>query len=201
MTIPRVCSLLCTIVCAGLLALMVSSRQGTAQQVKNRELLPVADGPVFDQSPFDGTGDALDETLLNTVAFNAGLLEIRPAIEFDLGHINPHRIESATLRIVSTGTGVLPGTTTIPVEVFGYRGDGLIQNDDFSAGILISVFDSLATPDHQPISVDVTEFVQGLHPAQPRIVGFNLRTSIQGVQINYGSLETAPAPVLILTLK
>lgn len=201
MTIPRVCSLLCTIICVSLLILTVSSQSGTAQQDKNRELLPVADGPIFDQSPFDGVGDALDETLLNTVALNAGLLEIRPAIEFDLGHINPHRIESATLRIVNTSTGIIPGITTIPVEVFGYSGDGAIQNEDFSAGSLVAVFDSLATPDHVPVNLDVTEFVQSLHPAPPRIVGFNLRTSVHGVQLNYGTLEFAPAPVLVLTLK
>jgi hypothetical protein len=164
-------------------------------------LLPVADGPIFDQSPFDGVGDALDETLLNTVALNAGLLEIRPAIEFDLGNINPHRIQSATLRIVNTSTGIIPGITTIPVELFGYRGDGAIQNEDFSAGTLVTEFDSLPTPDNVPVNLDVTEFIQSLRPSQPRIVGFTLRTSIHGVQLNYGTLELAPTPVLLLTLK
>jgi hypothetical protein len=139
--------------------LALTSQSGTAQN-KNRELLPIADGPIIDQSPFDGVGDGVDDTLLNTVFLNAGLLEIRPAIEFDLGHINPHRIESATLRIVNTSTGILPGTTTIPVEVFGYRGDGSIQNDDFAAGSFVTEFDSLATPDHIPIFLDVTEFLQ-----------------------------------------
>jgi hypothetical protein len=135
------------------------------------------------------------------VFLNAGLLEIRPAIEFDLGHINPHRIESATLRIVNTSTGILPGTTTIPVEVFGYRGDGSIQNDDFAAGSFVTEFDSLATPDHTPIFLDVTEFLQSTRSAPPRIVGFTLRTSVHGAQLNFGSLETEPAPTLILTLK
>lgn len=200
MSIRRVCSMLSTVVCAGLLMLSLASQHGTAQD-KDRELLPVADAPIFDQSPFDGVGDALDENLLNTTFLNSGLLEIRPAIEFDLSNINPRRIESATLRIVNTSTGILPGTLTVPVEVFGYRGDGSIQTDDFSAGSLITTFDSLATPDDVPIFVDVTAFVQSMHPANPRIVGFTLRTSVHGAQLNYGSLEFEPAPTLILTLK
>lgn len=200
MSIRRVYSMLSAGFCVGLLMLAPGSQQGTAQD-KNRELLPVADAPIFDQSPFDGVGDALDENFLNTTFLNSGLLEIRPAIEFDLSNINPHRIESASLRIVNTSTGILPGTLTVPVEVFGYRGDGSIQTDDFSAGSLIATFDSLATPDHVPILIDVTEFLQNLHPANPRIVGFTLRTSVHGAQLNYGSLEFEPAPTLILTLK
>ena len=200
MSSRRVCSMLCTAICAGLLMLALTSQPGTAQD-KNRELLPVADGPIFDQSPFDGVGDGVDDTLLNTVFLNAGLLEIRPAIEFDLGNINPHRIQSASLRIVNTSTGILPGTLTVPVQVFGYHGDGSIQTDDFDAGTFITDFDSLATPDDVPVLLDVTEFVQGLSPAPPRIVGFTLRTSVHGAQLNYGSLEFEPAPTLILTLR
>ena len=180
--------------------LSLGTQPGTAQD-KNRELHPIVDGPIFDQSPFDGVGDGIDENFPNTTFLNAGLLEIRPAIEFDLGNINPNRIESATLRIVNTSTGILPGTLTIPVEVFGYRGDGAIQFDDFSAGSLITEFDSLATPDNVPVFVDVTEFIQSQRPAQPRIVGFTLRTNVHGAQLNYGSLEFGPAPTLILTLK
>lgn len=180
--------------------LALGSQQGTAQN-KNRELLPVADGPIFDQDPFDGVGDGIDENFPNTTFLNAGLLEIRPAIEFDLGNISPSRIESASLRIVCTSTGILPGTTTVPVQVFGYRGDGAIENVDFSAGRLVTGFDSLATPDNVPIILDVTEFLQSTRRAPPRIVGFNLRTSVHGAQLNYGSLEFGTAPTLILTLK
>lgn len=200
MSIRRVCSMLCTLICAGLLTLSLGSQPGTAQN-KNRELLPVVDGPIFDQSPFDGVGDGIDENFPNTTFLNAGLLEIRPAIEFNLSNINPNRIESATLRIVNTSTGILPGTLTVPVHVFGYRGDGSIQLDDFSAGSLVAEFDSLATPDNVPVLVDVTEFIQSQRPAQPRIVGFTLRTNVHGAQLNYGSLEFGQAPTLILTLK
>ena len=200
MSIRRVYSLLCTLICAGLLLLSLGSQPGTAQN-KNRELLPVVDGPIFDQSPFDGVGDGIDENFPNTTFLNAGLLEIRPAIEFDLAHINPNRIESATLRIVNTSTGILPGTLTIPVQVFGYRGDGAIQFEDFSAGSLVAEFDSLATPDDEPVFVDVTSFVQSIIPTQPGVVAFTLQTTVHGAQLNYGSLEFGPAPTLMLTLK
>jgi hypothetical protein len=59
----------------------------------------------------------------------------------------------------------------------------------------------LATPDHTPIFLDVTEFLQSTRSAPPRIVGFTVRTSVHGAQLNYGTLETEPAPTLILTLK
>ena len=91
MSIRRVCSMLCTISCASLLMVALTSQDGTAQD-KTRELLPVADGPIFVQLPFDGVGDAIDENFLNTTFLNEGILEIRPAIEFDLSNINPRRI-------------------------------------------------------------------------------------------------------------
>ena len=51
MSTRRVCSQLCTAICAGLLLLALGSQEGTAED-KNRELLPAADGPIFDQDPF-----------------------------------------------------------------------------------------------------------------------------------------------------
>ena len=195
----RVYSLLGTIVCAGILMLALGNQDGVAQN-KNRQLLPVVDGWIIDQSPFDGVGEGVVSDQFNTVFLNAGVAEARAAMEFDLSRINPHRIESATLQITSFGTGVLPGTTTIPVQVMGYTGDGVIGIDDFSAGSLVTVFDSFATPDRVPINIDVTEFLQNVHPSE-HIVGFNLRTTVHGTQINYGSLEQETPPALIITLK
>ena len=199
----RVCSLLCAVVCAGLLMLGLGSQYGVAQD-KNRELIPLADGTILDQNPFDGVGDIVGEDTLSTVFLNVPLAEGRAAMEFDLGNINPHRIESAVLRIVPLGRGILPGTVTIPVQLFGYRGDGTLQPDDFNAGSFITVFDALDTPQNVPVLLDVTEFLQGLRPAKPRIVGFTLRTNVHGVQVTFGSLEFeefGPPPTLIITLK
>lgn len=199
MSIRRVCSLLCAVVSTGILMLALGSQSGVAGD-KDRQVLPVVDGWIIDQDPVDGVGEGVVTDALDTVFLNAGVAEARAAMEFDLSNINPHRIESATLRISSFGTGVLPGTTTLPVEVMGYTGDGVIQVDDFSAGSLVTVFDSLATPDRTPIDIDVTEFLQNTHPSE-HIVGFNLRTTVHGAQINYGSLELETPPTLLITLK
>ena len=199
MSIRLVCSVLCTVICAGILMLGLGSQDGIAAD-KDRELLPVVDGWIIDQSPFDGVGDGVVTDQFDTVFLNAGIAEARAAMEFDLSRINPHRIKSATLRITNFGTGILPGTLTIPVQVMGYAGDGVIQNDDFDAGTLVTVFDTFATPDRVPINIDVTEFLQGVHPSE-HIVGFNLRTTVHGTQVNYGSLEMEAPPTLIITLK
>ena len=197
----RVCSLLCTVICTGLLLVGLGTQSGTAQPNKERALLPVADGAIIDNSPFDGVPDGVVDDAFNTVSFNAGLQEGQAAIEFDLGRISPNRIQSATLKIVSAGTGAIPGILTIPVEVRGYLGDGSITTDDFNAGTVLTTFDSRATPDHTPILIDVTEFVSAKQTGKSRIVGFGLRTDVHGVQINYGSLELGTAPTLVITLK
>src|ERR1051325_2912671 len=198
MSIRLVCSMLCAVICAGILMLGLGSQEGVAAD-KHRELLPVVDGWIIDQNPFDGIGDVVITDQFNTVFLNAGVAEARAAMEFDLSRINPHRIKSATLRITSFGTVFLPGTLTIPVQVMGYTGDGAIQNDDFNAGSLVTVFDSFAIPNRVPVDIDVTEFLQGIHPSE-HIVGFNLRTTADGTEQNYGSLEMETPPTLIITL-
>ena len=197
----RVCSLLGTVICAGILMVGLGTQPGTAQPNKQRALLPVADGAIIDNSPFDGVPDGVVDDSFNTVAFNAGLHDGQAAIEFDLARISPNRIQSATLRITSAGTGAIPGILTIPVEVRGYPGDGSITTDDFNAGSVITSFDSRATPDHTPILIDVTEFVSAKQTGKSRVVGFSLSTDVHGVQINYGSLELGTAPTLVITLK
>lgn len=202
MNTRRFWSLLCAFVCAVLLMLAVGNQRGIAQN-KVREFTPIVDGAIIDQSPFDGIGDVdgIAEDITNVVFLNVPLAEARAVMEFDLENISPNRIESAILKIESTGTGALPGTLTIPVEVNGYLGNGTLQSDYFSAGTFITIFDTLATPDHVPQFIDVTEFFQNIRPANQRIVGFTFRTDVHGVQVNYGSVEFGPAPVLIVTLK
>ena len=202
MNTRRVWSLLGAFVSAAVLMLVVGNQPGIAQD-KVREFLPIVDGAIIDQGPFDGVGDVdgIAEDITNVVFLNVPLAEARAVMEFDLGNISPNRIESAILKIESTGTGALPGTLTIPVQVNGYLGNGTLQADYFQGGTLITVFDSLATPDHVPQFIDVTEFFQNIRPASQRIVGFTFRTEVHGVQVNFGSLEFAPAPVLIITLK
>jgi len=192
--------MLCTVVCAGLLTLGLSTRQGIADD-KTHEFLPIADGMIFDQTPFDGLADGVEENISNAVFLTSNLGESRVAMEFDISPINVQRIESASLRLVPVGRGILPGTLRVPIQVMGYQGDGSIQNSDFNSGCFVTVFDALATPDNVPVTVDVTEFVRGLSPAKQPVIGFTLRTNVHGSQINYGSVEFGSAPTLIVTLK
>ena len=173
--------------------------RGPEIQSQDHEFLPIVDGTIFNQGPFDGVGEGVGEDLGNTVFLNSGVAEGRAAMEFDLSAINPHRIQSAFLKIVPIGKGFLPGTLTIPVQVFGYVGDGSLQTTDFQAGCFITLLDGFA-PNNVPISIDVTDFVRSIPPAK-RVAGFSLRTNVHGAEINYGSLELGPPPTLIVTLK
>jgi hypothetical protein len=47
-------------------------------------LTPVHVGSIFDQDPFDGRGDAIDETTGMTVDLNSQILDLRGVVEFDL---------------------------------------------------------------------------------------------------------------------
>lgn len=199
MSIRRVFTVLCMVVCAGTLMLGFGNQYGAAQD-KDREFLPIVDGLIIDQSPFDGVADGVGLDHGDVVFLNPPLAEARAAIEFDLGNTNPNRIQRAILKLTSEGTGVLPGTLTIPVQVNGYFGDGTLKTELFDAGSFITVFDTFATPDHVPQFIDVTEFFQGIRPSSQRVVGFILRTTIPAT-INYGSLEEGAVPTLIITLK
>ena len=171
----------------------------TAAKDQDHEFLPVVDGTIFDHGPFDGIGEFVGEDLSNTVFMNSGIGEGRAAMEFDLSPVNPHQIKSAFLKIVPIGKGFLPGSLTIPVQLFGYGGDGSLQTDDFQAGCFITLLDGF-TPNNVPISIDVSDFVRGIPPTK-RVAGFSLRTNVHGAGIDYGSLELGPPPTLIVTLK
>ncbi len=159
------------------------------------EILPVADGYVLDQSPFDGIGDAVEAAQGVTVFFNAGVAEARGVMEFDLDAIGSgSRIQSAHLKLVPIGGGVLPGTLTVPIQLSGFTGDGSIQTADFNAGAALTVFDGL----HVPAFLDVTEFLQNRH--RLGFVGFSLRTNVHGAQINFGSLELGSPAALVVEL-
>lgn len=162
------------------------------------QLVPVDDGFILDQSPFDGTGDAVEDSLSIEVFFNLGVAEFRGAMEFDMGFINSSFIESAFLYIIPIGRSVPPGTSTMPIQLFGYSGDGVIGTDDFNAGSFITVFDGLTAPFNVPVILDVTEFLK--NHAQTQYVGFTLRTDVGG-GTNFGSLELGTSPILRITVK
>lgn len=156
-------------------------------------LVPVADGAIFDQSPFDGIGDTdgISDDQTVTVGLNSLNLDSRGVIEYDLTHL-PRRkpIQSAILRIEVLGRSSLPGTTIAPVQVMGYRGDGTLQVDDFNEGTFVTVYDGFAASNGSVIEVDVTHYVQALKRRRLHYVGFSFRTNVHGFFRTYGSLDT-----------
>jgi hypothetical protein len=165
----------------------------------NIQLIPMDDGCVFDQSPFDGFGDAVEYSLSVCSGLNPGIAEFRGAMEFDVSSItSSNTIESAALYVTPTGRWWLPGTSNMPLQLFGYTGNGAIGNDDFNAGSVIAIFDGLTIPFNVPVILDVTEFLQNQAPTN--YVGFSLRTDVHG-GVDFGSLELGPAPILLITLR
>jgi probable HAF family extracellular repeat protein len=164
----------------------------------NIQLIPMDDGCVFDQSPFDGFGDAVEYSLSVCSGFNPGIAEFRGAMEFDVSSItSSNAIESASLYVTPIGRSWFPGTSNMLLQLFGYTGNGVIGNDDFNAGFVIAIFDGLAIPINVPVILDVTEFLQNQAPTN--YVGFGLRTDVPS-GVDFGSLELGQAPILLITL-
>ena len=165
----------------------------------NIQLIPMDDGCVFDQTPFDGIGDAVEYSLSVCSGLNPGIAEFRGAMEFDVSSIaSSNTIESASLYVTPIGLSWLPGTSNMPLQLFGYTGNGAIGNDDFNAGSVIAIFNGLTIPINVPVILDVTEFLQNQAPTD--YVGFSLRTEVHG-GVDFGSLELGSAPILLITLK
>ena len=158
------------------------------------QFLPVDDGAIYDYSPFDGVGDIVDHEGTVVAILNQGILETRGAMEFDLSSIPPGSIiESATLNVVLIGRA---GTGSIPVQVFGYEGNGTIEPSDFGIGSVVTIFDAWNLPFNVPVPLDVTGFLQGQFPVD--YIGFTLRTNVHASQANFGSSEFIAAPFLTI---
>jgi hypothetical protein len=164
------------------------------------ELLPVADGYVWDIFPLDGVGDVVEDSIVTlVVSLIPGFAETHGVMEFDLTSIGSGgAIHSATLEVIPVGLGVPSGASTVPVELFGFLGDGSIQTDDFNAGSTIAIFNLSIPVRRVPVPLDVTEFLQN----EPLLefVGFNLRTNLDDAQANFGSLEFGSTSTLIVEL-
>lgn len=165
-----------------------------------KRLLPTVDGFVLDQSPFDGFADSLEGNLGNTVNLSPRESDFRAVIEFDLSSIAGRRVSNATLELVPQGKAIVPGTTVIPIEVRGYFGDGLLRLKDFHRGVFVTAFDGFATALNVPVSIDVTARVRATLAAQRAFVGFTLRTNVAAA-LTFGSLESDPPPMLVVTLR
>jgi hypothetical protein len=170
--------------------------------VLDTALTPVVDASILDQAPFDGLGDTdgIVQDLALSVGLNSRVLDRRVVVEFDLTQVpRRKRVQSALLRIQVLGLAFLPGTTIAPIQVFGYRGDGSIQVDDFNEGRFLTVYDGLAAPNGTSFDLDVTDFVRRLGRNRAHYIGFSFRTNVHGFFRTYGSLATDQPMTLLVT--
>ncbi len=121
----------------------------------------MTDGYVRDDSPFDGYGDAVEETQGIAVYLTPGIAAAHGVIEFDFSSFYPNTIfESAVLQIDDIGGAVCSGGSAVPIELFGFAGDGSLQPSDFHIGTSIGVFNVTSGPE----LLDVTYFLQNEIP-------------------------------------
>lgn len=165
------------------------------------DLTPTHSGYIVDESPFDGRGDGIDETVGALVGLNSGIADFRATMEFDLVSLHKHRhVLSAVLQVTPGGLAVLPGTSTIPVQLFSFDGTATIQLEDFNQGSFVAVFEGLV-PTGVPINIDVTEAVQRARWTHQRFLGFSMRTNVNGANVTFGSNSVGSSPKLAITYR
>ena len=124
--------------------------------------------------------------------------EDRGIIEFNLRNFSGPVLR-ATLRLtVYNSNGPYP----FRVDVFGYRGDGRLQIDDWNRGTFIRSFQYAG---ESYLVLDVTKKVSAMKAAGAHYAGFNFRTvpsdiDLNGPYVAFGSKEFGRRAVLnILT--
>jgi hypothetical protein len=160
--------------------------------------VPVADGSIFDENPFDGFPDDVQRNQANVVFLDQGRSDVRAVIEFDLIGLEGLIVSSATLELSVRGKTVFADLPIMPVEVRTFSADGVLRKSDFHRGQFIGVIDAYPATFDIPIPIDVTRDVQRAISAGKTFLGFSLRTT-SGAQIDFGSLEWGPPPALVVT--
>jgi hypothetical protein len=130
--------------------------------------------------------------------WGAGLPQDRGIIEFEIIALS-QPLASATLNLFDTGSFL---TSSHSFDVFGYAGDGLLTDADYSAGTLIGSFNYF---DKGSVAFDVTSFLNsqlGGSYAAFRIVWGDAPVNYQ--EVNFGrtylpelnpTLEVTPVPL------
>jgi hypothetical protein len=164
---------------------------------------PIEDGTIRDglHSPKDGVPDNI---MANVVV---QILDVkRPELPFEDRGIIEFSILSLTERIskaelvlnVFSSMGPFPFT----VDVFTYKGDGILTLDDFNKG---SLFNSFEYSGESTITLDVSSFIKDLAGMGDNFAGFNFQFAVpstipmNGPFVAFNSLEFPPAAVLIVT--
>jgi hypothetical protein len=180
-----------------------ANAQTTDPQIVN--LIPVDDGTVVDQFPFDGIANSLegDFVVVELTDFeptSETLGERRGVVEFDISGFVGRHVQRATLRLTNSFMHRPDGTFVIPIEVRRYRGNGLVGLNDFHRGTFATTFDMRSLQLGIPTGLNVTHAVRRAVAEQWTYLGFVLRTNIPS-GVSFRSLEFTPAPVLVLRLE
>jgi hypothetical protein len=177
---------------------------------ERRELRPLSDGTVIDQTPYDGVPDLLSDLGDLTVILNPGNAEMRPVVEFDLGVIPKGKvIVRAGLNFVVIGKAIVAGDTFCPIEFHGFASNGVVELNDFHGGP--SAFDNDGLPSRFEGAVDglsmrlggvvhkvdVSPTVKSVYGSGRKFVGFHLRSTGR-CQITFGSLASGPPIKLVV---
>ena len=144
---------------------------------------------------YDTIGSSLDTGLVNN-GFNRGMY--RFVLEFDLGKLPKDALIQQARLSLSPCSPSLAGKTTLA----GFRGDGRVTEDDFSAGADIKTF----TPsDAGTDAVDVTGFVVELLAEGAVWAGFCVRQNplldMGRSPANWHGPNSPNAPQLVIEFK
>jgi hypothetical protein len=164
-------------------------------------LSPIHAGYIADQSPFDGLGDGIDETGLTVAGLTSGLGDFRAVVEYDLTGVRHHRrISGATLEVIARTSAYLDPTTTIPIQLFSFTGEGALNLADFNQGCFVGVFEGFALGG-TIVRIDVSDSVRKALRRNDAYLGFTMRTNVHGAQVVFGGPTLGYQPALIVTFE
>jgi hypothetical protein len=166
-------------------------------------LSPTADGKIIDGYVFnvgfvakDGAPDQVDP-LQSVQVLNTSLIEERGIVEFNVSGFNDP-LTSAYLKLSAIDQ---LGPYPLHFALYGYQGNGALNNADFNDGFLVKSFTSSG---ENSFVFDVSPFLKDIKSAQADFAGFNIRLSdVSSNQFSvpyvaFGSLEDPPAAQLFL---
>jgi hypothetical protein len=174
-----------------------SEEPATAPEIPNAELqstgtlVTVKLSPRIDGSVRNGNL-AMDNSVVQTL--NGPAMEDRGIIEFDLRKFSGP-VYRATLRLTVFGS---KGPYPFRVDLYGYRGDGKLQADDWERGTFISSFQYAG---ESSVILDVTAKVQAMKSTGAKYAGFNFRAEPSDIYYNgpfvaFNSNEYPPRAIL-----
>jgi hypothetical protein len=163
----------------------------TADLQSSSTPITVTIAPMIDGSVRDGN-NAIDNSVVQTL--HVPSFEDRGIIEFNLRKFSGPVLR-ATLRLTVYGS---KGPYPIRVDLYGYRGNGRLEADDWDRGTFISSFEYAG---EHTIVLDVTAKVRAMKSNGAVVAGFNFRAEPSDIDDNgpfvaFNSNEYPPRAIL-----